>query len=244
MTKKYIKIKDKEIPIIIREYKKSINIKIYFKENILNISKPKAISMKKIEKLIKENQEEIYKQYLKILSIENIKIKHWYKGEKILYKGDEYTIDIEKNNKSKIKIEIKQKEKQIKIEIPKEISEEDKKIKIDKAIKKLFKINTDAMINEKLPYWSNKMNIKYEKYKIGDATSKFGSCIPSKKILHFSNRLIMLPEKAVDAIIVHELSHIIYPNHSKEFYELIKKYIKDYQEVDNWLKKNSYKILI
>ena len=81
-------------------------------------------------------------------------------------------------------------------------------------------------------------------YKVGDATSKFGSCIPSKKIMHFSNRLIMLPERMVDAIIVHELSHIIYPNHSKEFYNLIKKYINDYDEIDKWLKINSYQILI
>ena len=31
MLKKYIKIKEKEIPVIIREYKKSRNIKMYFK---------------------------------------------------------------------------------------------------------------------------------------------------------------------------------------------------------------------
>ena len=71
-----------------------------------------------------------------------------------------------------------------------------------------------------------------------------GSCIPSKKILHFSNRFIMLPEDKVDAIIVHELCHIIHSNHNKEFYELVKKYIPNYDEIDKWLKENSKMIMI
>ena len=244
MQKKYIKIKEKEIPVIIREYKQSRNIKMYFKEDKLNISKPKIVNMRKIEKMIKENENQIYEQYKKIISKENKKMKHWYTGEKILYKGEEYTIIIENNKNKRISIEIKEAEKQIKITIPEEISEEEKKMNIDKTIKKLFKINTNAEIENRLPYWSKKMNIQYKSYKVGDATSKFGSCIPSKKIMHFSNRLIMLPKRMVDAIIVHELSHIIYPNHSKEFYNLIKKYINDYDEIDKWLKINSYQILI
>ena len=44
---KYIKIKDKNIPIIIRNYKTSKYLKLYFKANILYVSKPKYISMKK-----------------------------------------------------------------------------------------------------------------------------------------------------------------------------------------------------
>ena len=74
--------------------------------------------------------------------------------------------------------------------------------------------------------------------------ANYGSCIPSKKILHFSNRLIMLPEDKVDAIIVHELCHIIHSNHNKEFYELVKKYIPNYDEIDKWLKENSKMIMI
>ena len=36
----------------------------------------------------------------------------------------------------------------------------------------------------------------------------------------------------IDLIVVHELSHIIHPNHSKEFYDLIKEYICDYDKKD------------
>ena len=59
MQKKYIKIKEKEITVIIREYKQSRNIKMYFKEDKLNISKPKIVNMRKIEKMINKRNSEI-----------------------------------------------------------------------------------------------------------------------------------------------------------------------------------------
>ena len=44
----YIKIKELEIPILIKSYKTSKSIKIYFKGNTLTITKPTRLSIKKI----------------------------------------------------------------------------------------------------------------------------------------------------------------------------------------------------
>ena len=85
----YINIKGKQIQTIIREYTTSNNLKIYFKGNILNISKPKRMTFKKLQKVIKENENEIYNQYNKIMSNENDYIKHWKTGEKIPYQARE-----------------------------------------------------------------------------------------------------------------------------------------------------------
>ena len=42
----YIKIKDKEIKSIIREYKNSNVIRMYFKGTTLNISKPRRMTVR------------------------------------------------------------------------------------------------------------------------------------------------------------------------------------------------------
>ena len=54
-----IKIKDKEIPIRIRSYKNSRNIKAYFKGDTLYLSKPIRCSEKEAFKLIENNQDNI-----------------------------------------------------------------------------------------------------------------------------------------------------------------------------------------
>ena len=75
--------------------------------------------------------------------------------------------------------------------------------------------------------------------KVRDAKTKYGSCIPKTKALHFTSRLVMLKDEAIDAVIVHELCHIVHPNHSKDFYKLVERYIPNYKEIDRYLKKSS-----
>ena len=109
--------------------------------------------------------------------------------------------------------------------------------------KQILKNNTEVILQNKVPYWSKITAIPYKQFKVNDATSKYGSCIPSKKLLHFSSRLIMLPEDKVDAIVVHELCHMVHPNHSKNFYNLVRKYIPNYDEINKWLKTNGKMIV-
>ena len=244
MAKYFIKIKEKEIPVIVRNYKNSNSLKIYFKGNVLNINKSAYISNKKMLEIVKQNEEQIYNQYLKIISNENEDIKHWYSGEKISYKGEDFEICIEYLKPKTIKIMIEEEKRLFKIQIPEILRGGECKEIIDRYVKRFLSIQTRDYIEKRLPYWSKRTNMEYKTVKIGDAVSQYGCCIPSKKELHFSNRLIMLPEDKIDAIIVHELSHLKYANHSKDFYQLVQTYIPNYFEIDKWLKKNVKRIMI
>lgn len=253
-TKLYIDIKDKKIPVIIREYTNSNNLKIYFKGDVLNISKPKFVKKSKLLKIIKESQEDIYNQYINITSVENQYIKRWDTGEKFMYKGKLLDIELfkvkitkpgenknkyNKNENNKINIQLNEEESKLKIIVPEDIDYETKKQNVDKALKHLLKNNTTAMLYEKLPGISKKIGIEYNGFKVKDAITRYGSCNPKTKNLNFSSRIIMLPEDEIYAIIVHELCHIVQPNHSKDFYNLVEKHVPNYMEYDKWLKKNA-----
>ena len=240
---KYINIKDKNIPIIIRSYKSSKYLKMYFKADVLCVSKPKYVSMKNTMDFIKENEDYIYKKYTAISKNKEFKLKKWESGETFSYKGEKYAIESEDTNEYKIQIKFDEKNKAIHLSYPVELDEIERKAYIDKGIKKILKNNTEFILEDNVPYWSKITNIPYKQFKGNDTTSKFGSCIPSTKIMHFSSRLIMLPEDKIDAIVVHELCHIVHPNHSKDFYNLVKKYIPNYDEINKWLKKNGKAIM-
>lgn len=244
-AKYYVEIKDKKIPTIVRNYKNKNGIKIFFSGNILNISKSKYLSTKKMMKLIIENEEKIYKQYINILSLENKTIKHWNDGEIFLYKGEKFRVRTELTELQRIYVSINEESKEVIIKLP-NIKLEDEYIKktIDKKIKGILKMETELTIIKRLTYWSEKTGIKYKSFKVRDSITKYGSCKPDTKELYFSSRLAMFPQEKTDAIIVHELCHIIYKNHSKDFYKLVKKYIPDYEEIDIWLKNNAKELVI
>lgn len=233
---KYLKLKDLEIPIDIKSYKNSRSIKIYFKGNTLKVTKPTRLSMSTLLKILKEDEENLYNKYKKILDSEISTIKQWKTGEKIYYKGEEYTIMRDTKKTTQISIDLKEKQKQIIITLPEGIPQEEAKTYGDKIMKKLLKNNTESLIAERLPYWSKVTGFNYNQVKVRDATTRYGSCMPSKKNLYFSSRLIMLPDDKVDAVIVHELCHMKYKYHDKQFYDLVATYIPNYKEIDKWLK--------
>lgn len=83
-------------------------------------------------------------------------------------------------------------------------------------------------IPELVYYYSEMMKLYPTSVKITSAEKRFGSC-SGKNGLCFSWRLMAYPREAVDYVVVHELAHIKYHNHSREFYSLIAKYMPDYK---------------
>lgn len=233
-----LKIKELEIPTEIKNYKTSKSIRIYFKGNVLNITKPTRLSKKRLLQILKDQEDDIYNKYKKILDSEIDSIKQWKTGEKIYYQGEEFSIVRNTTDLKQISIALQPDNKILLIKVPQDLEQNIIKQTVDKAIKKLFKNNTEVLIVQKLPYWSEITGLKYNEFKIRDATTRYGSCMPSKKNVYFSSRLIMLPEDKVDAIIVHELCHMKFKYHNKDFYNLVQTYIPDYKEIDEWLKQN------
>lgn len=234
----YILIKNEKIPVRIRNYKNSKSVKIFFRGNVLNITKPTRFSNKNLIKILKENEESIYNKYKKIKLSEICTIKQWKTGEKIYYKGTEFSIIRKLEEIQNIKIQINERDKEFILIVPYNMENEEIKNKVDYIVKKLLKNNIEYVLSSKVPYWSKIMKIEYNTFKVRDTISKYGSCMPSKKNLYFSSRLIMLPDKVIDAIVVHEFAHMKYKYHNEEFYKFVSIYIPNYKEIDKWLKNN------
>ncbi len=68
------------------------------------------------------------------------------------------------------------------------------------------------------------------------AKTRFGSC-STKGALCFSLRLFRYPKEAVDYVIVHELAHLIHPDHSPAFHRLVASVFPDHKARRALLKK-------
>ena len=71
--------------------------------------------------------------------------------------------------------------------------------------------------------------------RITDAQQRWGSCTP-KGGVNFSWRLVQAPPEMVDYVVVHELVHLIQPDHSKKFWDKVRKIMPDYEIRRYWLK--------
>ena len=55
---------------------------------------------------------------------------------------------------------------------------------------------------------------------------RFGSCTPSQGSIRISHRLEGMPAWVRDYVVVHELAHLVEPNHSRAFWDLVNRYPK------------------
>jgi predicted metal-dependent hydrolase len=58
----------------------------------------------------------------------------------------------------------------------------------------------------------------------------WGSCTPSKDKITLNEYLLKADIRCIQYVILHELTHLIYPNHSKEFYDFLTIHMPDWKE--------------
>jgi predicted metal-dependent hydrolase len=59
---------------------------------------------------------------------------------------------------------------------------------------------------------------------VSNQNKRVGSCTPSKGTIRIAHQVAEMPAFVRDYVIVHELAHLVEPNHSKPFWQLVNQY--------------------
>lgn len=78
--------------------------------------------------------------------------------------------------------------------------------------------------------------------RLSDTYSRWGSC-SSKGNINLATRLILAPDEILDAVIIHELAHLVEANHSSRFWAQVERALPNYREYDLWLKAHGKTLL-
>jgi predicted metal-dependent hydrolase len=89
---------------------------------------------------------------------------------------------------------------------------------------------------DRVEYFNETYKFKYNRVSIRNQKTRWGSC-SSKGNLNFNYKIVHLPLRTADYIIVHELCHLKEMNHSKKFWDLVSVFFPDYKEIRRDLKK-------
>ena len=189
---------DEEYEIIITKKRGNKNTYIRVKDDLkIYITTNTLASDRYIKKLIKEN----YNSITRMIEQEKKKLKN---HENFNFLGNNYEIvyvtycDISLGDN--------------KVFLNKEL-DIDKWYK--KQAKKIFKEHLD------LVYENFSRNIPYPDLRIRKMTTRWGVCNTKSKTVTLNLELIKRDLKYLDYVIAHELSHLIYHDHSKEFWSLV-----------------------
>jgi predicted metal-dependent hydrolase len=81
----------------------------------------------------------------------------------------------------------------------------------------------------RLQHYNEYYHLAWNRVAIRNQRRCWGSC-SAKKNLNFNYKIVFLPPRLCDYIIVHELCHLTHLHHEKEFWDLVGEQIPDYKE--------------
>jgi predicted metal-dependent hydrolase len=93
-----------------------------------------------------------------------------------------------------------------------------KKLNNEKPLKEIAEIINKKYLKNRLDISS--ISIEY----VTGQTHKFGCCNYQNKSIRISHQIAKMPDWVRDYVIMHELSHLIEPNHSKLFWDIVSEY--------------------
>ncbi|MCL2234051.1 MAG: M48 family metallopeptidase [Firmicutes bacterium] len=109
------------------------------------------------------------------------------------------------------------------------------------AIIKWLKTHALEMLRERIDYFSQFYEIKFGELSLTNAQKKWGSC-DFRKNIKLNFRLILLPQDVIDYVILHELCHTYYLDHSSNFWNCLEKYCQSPKSMRLKLKQYSHLI--
>lgn len=148
-------------------------------------------------------------------------------GEKISFLGKPYVLRLFKRTKPGAVLRFEQGE--LYLFVP-DLSDEAKKREV---LQKWQRFASEEI----LPKVFDRMWILFESEGISKPVlqyrkmrARWGSCSYHQKKITINTMLIEAPLPAIEYVLVHELAHLIHPNHSKEFHRLVESKMPDWRE--------------
>lgn len=75
-----------------------------------------------------------------------------------------------------------------------------------------------------------KYNVPYPNIYVRKMKTLWGSCSVNKNKVTFNQYLTKANPACIEYVVLHELVHFLYPNHSKKFYDFLSSYMPDWKE--------------
>ena len=216
--------------------KKIKNINLRIRPNMeIYISAPMNLHSDYIENFIRSKEKWIKQVLQKIKEAKQNQLPSQYlSGEKHKYLGKEYELEVKQGNSNRVSI----KEGKIILTVISNIFENSDEKK--KVMEKWYFENAQKVFVNAIQKWLEILDESIEKLSIKPMKSRWGSCNYVKRYINLNTELIKRTQFEIEYVVLHELTHLKYPNHGKGFYRYIENYMPNYKMAEKMLNAKHY----
>lgn len=176
-----------------------------------------------IDHLVQQMQPKLERQEEKIkLSLKSV----FEEGEILLSTGVLYQIRVKKITNAKIKIQKLGSILNVLAPVDREFDHEE----AEEALWKFLEKDQLSILQERLDWLAEGwIGERCEKVRLRRTLSRWGSCDKRERVIMLSTKLLLVEQKLLDYVCVHELAHLKYADHSDLFWDLVSQKMPDWK---------------
>lgn len=210
-----------------RKRVKNVNLRVRTDGSVY-VSANRYVSVAQIEDFITSNYDFIQKARAKYEKIRNsnpiCNLFEYKDGEKICVFGQIKTLKVVQSDKNYVESD----ENNITIYV-KNLDDIALKMKTFESYKRKTLMNVLNEICNRIYPTFKSYGVDFPEIRIRKMVSRWGSCMPTKKVVTFNTVLFFVPIDCVEYVAVHEFTHFLHPNHSKEFHSAMTVFMPDWE---------------
>ena len=205
---------------VLRSKRKTLSVSVNSVGQVI-VRAPLRYPDEKIAAFLVDKESWILKHKTRILSVGISLPTETIDGYSLLILGQPHTVLL--TDGSRIHLDGERKA----IEIPRKNAEE--------RLRRWLKENARRIFAQRVQALAEEMGLAYQSLALSSARTTWGTCTGDNR-LRLNFRLLYAPKAVIEYVIVHELCHTVYHDHSKAFWAMVAGAIPDYKSRRKWLK--------
>jgi predicted metal-dependent hydrolase len=200
-------------------------------EGQVSVVVPRRLSCEKVEALVSRKTRWIKEKLILQRDHLHHQPKEFISGESFSYLGRQHRLKLVTGPQKPVKLI----GGRLQVQLPQNKTNGPQAVQ--QALQAWYEEHALTKLKEKSDRYAKILNVAPTAIGVRSYQSRWGSC-STKGDVTFNWRIIMAPNRIVDYVVVHELSHLKEHNHGPKFWKMVSRVIPDYLECKDWLKVN------
>ncbi len=207
--------------------RKTLNISVERDRSVI-VRAPENLPLEKIEEIVQSKRNWIKDKINHVQKYPlDFKAKEFVSGETLLYLGRNYQLLVVDENFEGVRFN---QSFTISKSNQKNANQLFKEWYLSKALEKIEPLAKKYAAN---------LGVKYNECRTSEMKYRWASCTPKNNIL-FNWRIIKAPMYVLEYLVAHELAHLIEPNHTPEFWNIVSIQVPNYEKAKKWLREKGH----
>jgi len=190
----------------------------------LVLAAPEGVAESVMTDFVEEKAFWIYTKLAEKAALQHpIKVREYVDGEGFLYLGRSYRLLLVDEQSSPVKLEAGR------FRMRRELAERGRG-----EMLAWYTSHARTWLRRRVELWADRIGVEPAGVAVRDLGYRWGSCGESR-VVNFHWATILLPGSMAEYVVVHELVHLLEPNHTPEFWLAVERALPEFKARKQWL---------